>query len=597
MKRISIWSLIILICLTIGCQPQSHPAETKITEKRKPNIVLILTDDQGWGDLGMNGHEIIATPNIDALADSGISFDRFYVSPVCSPTRAEILTGRYHVRGGVYSTSAGGERLDLDETTMGDVFKAAGYATAAYGKWHNGMQAGYHPNARGFDDYYGFCSGHWGNYFDPVLEHNGEIVKGNGYITDDLTDHGISFIEEHKDDPFFLYLPYCTPHSPMQVPDKWYAKYDKLDITQAGTLADKESLEHTRAALAMCENIDWNVGRILDRLTSLNLLENTIVIYLSDNGPNGHRWNGSMKGTKGSTDEGGIRSPLIFCWHKTFETGKKVNKIASSIDLLPTLCDLAGIEYNTNKPIDGKSIKPLLLGSDVDWEDRIIITYWRDNISARSQTHRLDDEGKLYDMNRDPNQLTDIAVDYPEVLDSLIKVKEKWESEVLTELPQEDQRTFDIGHPDFANTQIPARDGIAHGNIERSNRWPNCSYFTNWRGLEDKITWNAKVLESGLFEVEIYYTCIPSSVGSRFKLSFGGEELETTITDVHNPPELGMENDRILRAESYVKDFRKLNLGKIKLEKGEGVLELKATEIKGEELMDFRMMMLKRIDS
>src|SRR5947209_15489072 len=152
----------------------------------RPNVVIILSDDQGWGDLSVNGNTNLSTPNIDSLARDGAQFDRFFVCPVCSPTRAEFLTGRYHPRGGVWSTSTGGERLDLDEKTIGDTFKAAGYATAAFGKWHNGAQYPYHPNARGFDEYYGFCSGHWGEYFNCPLEQNGRLVRGEGCITDDL---------------------------------------------------------------------------------------------------------------------------------------------------------------------------------------------------------------------------------------------------------------------------------------------------------------------------------------------------------------------------------------------------------------------------
>ena len=182
---------------------------SKIEKQVKhPNVIIILTDDQGWGDLSMSGNTNINTPNIDKLAQNGAVFERFYVSPVCSPTRAEILTGRYHVRGGVYSTSEGGERLDLDETTMADNFKQNGYKTAAYGKWHNGMQYPYHPNARGFDDFYGFCSGHWGNYFSPMLEHNGEIVKGDGFLPDDLTNKALSFIESNK-----IIRSFCTSHT------------------------------------------------------------------------------------------------------------------------------------------------------------------------------------------------------------------------------------------------------------------------------------------------------------------------------------------------------------------------------------------------
>ena len=174
----------------------------------QPNVIVFLSDDQGWGDISLSGNKNLSTPHIDSLARDGAQFDHFFVCPVCSPTRAEFLTGRYHVRGGVYSTSAGGERLDLDELTISDTFKAGGYSTGAFGKWHNGMQFPYHPNGRGFDEFYGFASGHWGNYFSPMLEHNGKIIQGEGYCIDDFTNKAISFIEKSIDEkkPFFTYL-------------------------------------------------------------------------------------------------------------------------------------------------------------------------------------------------------------------------------------------------------------------------------------------------------------------------------------------------------------------------------------------------------
>ncbi len=481
-------SLLLLIpFLLTGClQPATR-------ENKKPNVIMILADDQGWGDLSLNGNTNLSTPNIDNLAQHGACFDRFYVCPVCSPTRAEMLTGRYHPRGGVYSTSAGGERLDLDETTIADLFKNAGYETAAYGKWHNGMQYPYHPNARGFDDFYGFCSGHWGNYFSPPLEHNGKLVKGNGFIIDDLTDHGLQFIEINKDNPFFLYLPYNTPHSPMQVPQQWWEKFNENELEKLHRDPEKEKLQHTRPALAMCENIDWNVGRIINKIKELELEENTIIIYFSDNGPNGWRWNEGMKGRKGSTDEGGVRAPMFIQWAGKIEAGKNIKQIAGAIDILPTLADLTGIQHNTNKPLDGISLKPLLLEKNKKWEERLIFNHWGRRTSVRSQQYRLDNNNKLFDMVNDPGQYIDISEQNPEITKRLITAKEKWEKTVLSELPEKDTRPFPIGHPDYEYTQIPSHHNIPFNNINLSNHYPNFSFFTNFLHIYNKITFDSNL--------------------------------------------------------------------------------------------------------
>jgi arylsulfatase A-like enzyme len=553
-----------------------------------------MSDDQGWGDLSCKGNTNLSTPNIDKLAETGITFDRFFVSPVCSPTRAELLTGRYHVRGGVYATSTGGERLDLDEETIAEVFKRAGYSTAAYGKWHNGMQPPYHPNARGFDDYYGFCSGHWGNYFSPMLEHNGAITKGNGYLIDDFTDHGLAFIDKNKDKPFFLYLPFNTPHSPNQVPDKWWDKFENKKLEFLNREPEREDLMQTRAALAMCENIDWNVGRITNKIEDLGLSKNTIIIYLSDNGPNTWRWNDSMKGKKGSTDEGGVRTPLIIKWEGTFESGKKITRIAAAIDLLPTLSDLVQIEYSPKNSLDGKSLKPLLLEDNPVWDDRYIINHWR-RTSIRSQQYRLDYSGQLFDMKNDPGQTKNIASENPDIAKRLSIALQKWKKDVLTELPDKDERAFTLGHPDHSFSQIPARDGTASGEIKRSDNSPNCTFFTNWINENDSIFWPVEVLTNGKYEVELYYTCPAEDVGSTIQLSFGKSKITTEILEAHDPPLKGMENDRVLRTQSYVKDFKRVLMGNIQLEKGKGTLSLKAIDIPGSQAMDFRLLMFKRV--
>ncbi len=596
MNKVTYWALNLLIVILFFSLTSCEDNREKKKKATQPNVILILTDDQGFGDLSITGNTNLRTPNIDAIAQNGAMFDRFYVSPVCSPTRAEILTGRYHVRGGVYSTSAGGERLDLDETTVAQLFQNAGYKTAAYGKWHNGMQYPYHPNARGFDEYYGFCSGHWGNYFSPPLEHNGKLVKGNGFIIDDFTEHAIQFIEENQDNPFFVYLPYNTPHSPMQVPDRFWNKFKDMDLKMMNRDQEKENILHTKAALAMCENIDWNVGRIIDKLKMLNLEENTIILYLSDNGPNGWRWNDGMKGRKGSTDEGGVRSPLLVQWKGKIPEGKKVIQIASAIDLLPTLCDLTNIPSETAKVVDGRSLKPLLLEKDPEWPDRLIINHWRDRTSIRNQQYRLDFENKLFDMVSDPGQYTDISSEMSEIHDQLVLAKVAWEKEVLSELPLVDERTFPLGHSEFKYTQVPARDGKAHGNIQRSNRYPNCSFFTHWVDIEDKITWDVEVVEDGNFKVTIYYTCPEKDVGSNFSITLNDSKLTGQIIEAHDPPLTGMDEDRDKRIESYVKDFKPLDLGVISLKKGIGTLTLQALDIPGSQVMDFRLMMFERVD-
>ncbi|MGB1759234.1 MAG: sulfatase-like hydrolase/transferase [Verrucomicrobiales bacterium] len=562
----------------------------------KPNVIVLLTDDQGWGDLSLNGNTDLSTPNIDSLAKDGASFEHFFVCPVCSPTRAEFLTGRYHVRGGVYSTSAGGERLDLDEVTIADTFRSAGYTTGAFGKWHNGMQYPYHPNGRGFDEFYGFCSGHWGDYFSPPLEQNGKIVKGNGFCIDDFTDKAITFIENSSKNkkPFFAYLPYNTPHSPMQVPDKWWDKFKNKKIKMRNRDPRREDINHIRCALAMCENIDWNVGRVLKKINDLKIEKNTIVIFFHDNGPNGVRWNGGMKGRKGSTDEGGVRSPLLIRWPDKISKGIKINQITSVMDLLPTLTDCANIPISSEKALDGRSLKPLLLGERNKWKERTLINYWRGKTSARNQNFRLDHLGKLYDMTNDPGQLADISALRPKIRNQLLEEVSNWKENVLPELGK-DERSFVIGHPNYRWTQVPARDGVSHGAIKRSGRFPNCSYYENWKTTEDKITWNCEVGASGTYEVSIHYALKKGDEGTVVQLSHNNASIEHKFTESHEVPSRGQENDRVERRESYVKDFKEIKIGKINLTKGKGELTLKALEIPGEESIEFRLMMLEKV--
>lgn len=564
-----------------------------------PNIVVFLADDQGWGDVGHNGNTNLQTPQIDSLVREGVRFNRFYVGAVCAPTRAAFMTGRYHARTGTTGVSKGEERFNSDEYTISQVFKAAGYATGAFGKWHNGTQYPNHPNARGFDEYYGFTSGHWGHYFSPMLDHNGTFVKGNGYITDDLTTKAMAFIEQQvkKDTPFFAYLPYCTPHSPMQVPDEYWNRFadKKLDLHHRDP--DKEQSDHLRAALAMCENVDWNVGRVLKLLDQLGIADNTIVIYFSDNGPNGFRWNGGMKGKKGSLDEGGVRSPFVIRWTGHLPAGRQVNQIAGAIDLLPTLTDLAGIERPEPKPIDGVSLKPLMLGKSDSWPDRMIFSSLRQRVSVRTDQYRLSHQVQLFDMTNDPGQRHDISQDKPEVTRKLKQAVADWKQSVWPDGYQKENRPFLIGYDGAHSNQLPARDAVSHGQIKRSSRHPNCSFFSNWTSSNDRITWDVEVDQAGTYEAVLYYTCPAGDTGATVELSFKEQTLQGQISEAHDPPLEGAAQDRAKRSESLVKDFKPMVLGKIKLPQGKGQLKLQALQIPGKQVMDFRLLILNRGDS
>lgn len=584
--------LLLLIIITSLILILSSCQEEKSTIPEQPNVIIILADDQGWGDLSVHGNKDISTPHIDQLAHDGASFDRFYVQPVCSPTRAELLTGRYHLRSGVRSTSAGGERIDLDEHLISEVFHDNGYRTACFGKWHSGGQHPYHPNSRGFDEYYGFTSGHWGHYFSPPLDHNGTIVTGNGYLPDDLTDHALSFMKD-KEDPFFIFLAYNTPHSPMQVPDVYWDQH-KDKIIQ-GAPDDSISQNHARAALAMVENLDYNVGRLMNLLGDQGQLENTIIFYLTDNGPNGTRWNGKMKGRKGSTDEGGVRSPLFVNWKNRISKNLQIPQISSAMDIAPTLIDLCNLTTKNDITYDGSSLATLLLEQESVWPDRHIIHYWRDKISVRTQQYKLDHQDALYDMVADPSQQVDISDKNGPNLEYLISLKNDWKKEVLSELPSEELRKFPIGYEQGTWDHLPARDAISLGNIQRSNRYPNDSYFTNWTSENDSITWDLDILEDGTYDVSIYYTADSDQLDAELNLTIGEASISFKIDEAHNPPLIGMDQDRVPRIESYVKDFKETRIGSIKLTKSKHKAVLKASNIVGSSTIDINRISFLRV--
>ncbi|MDZ4403655.1 arylsulfatase [Prosthecobacter sp.] len=578
-----------------------------------PNVVVFLADDSGWGDLSLNGNTNIQTPNIDSLAKAGASFDRFFVCALCAPTRAEFLTGRYHSRGGVLGVSTGQERLNTDEKTVADSFLAAGYSTGAFGKWHNGSQWPYHPNARGFQEYVGYTSGHWGEYFDPPLEHNGKMFRAKGFIVDVLVGKAVEFIETNREKPFFCYIPLTTPHSPFSVPDEHWNKFKDSPVTMRGADGEAEDINVTRTVLAMMDNIDMNVGRVLKKLEELKLSENTIVVYFSDNGPNSVRWNGSMKGKKGVTDEGGVRSVLYFRWPGKIKPGTTITPIAGAIDLLPTITALAGVKSVSTKPLDGWDFSTLLSGGEWKRGPRELMNYNGGRLSVRSQTHRLDASGGLFDIVADPKQTKDIASEEPEVAAKLAAAGTKWHQEVFGRpyamAPAAagkgkgkakgkgganfaDDRPYPVGYAEFPVTMLPARDGVPHGDIKRSSGAPNCSYFVNWKTKEDFMTWDIDVHTTGEYEVSIDYVCPEPDAGSLIELSFGDAKTTGKVTPGWYPRLLDDQDRASRKGESYMRDFHSLSLGTIHLRAGRGLLTLRALEIAGQSVAEVRRVTL-----
>jgi arylsulfatase A-like enzyme len=563
----------------------------------KPNIVVFLADDAGWGDYSHSGNNQLSTPNIDSIARDGASMENFYVCPLCAPTRAEFLTGRYYPRTGVSGVSTGKERLNLDEKTIADAFKAAGYATGAFGKWHNGSQYPYHPCGRGFDEYFGHTSGHWGEYFNAPLEDNGRMIQTEGYIVDVCTDKALSFIERKKDEPFFCYIPFTTPHSPWAAPEENWRKFKGMPITQSGTVAKRENKDETRCAYAMIENQDWNVGRVLRKLEELKLSDNTIVLYFSDNGPNGNRWTGGLRGTKGGTDEGSVKSVCFIRFPGTIPNGKTVSPIAGAIDLLPTLTKFAGIERVGDKPLDGIDLTPLLTGTDTKLPGRKIFSAWPQKVSVRTQTHRLDAQGNLYDMTADPGQRSALNDSQPQLAAELAQAALTWSKMVFHDRIETrgdlDARPIPIGYREFPITMLPARDGMAYGGIKRSGGAPNCSYFVNWTSLEGNMKWIADVHTAGKYKVSIDYTCPEADAGAGIQLSFKGATLTGKVQPGWDPP-LKTDQDTVPRnpIESTMKDFKTLELGEITLPAGEGDLILSALEMPGKSVMEVRRVTL-----
>ncbi len=559
---------------------------------KKPNVLFVLTDDQGYGDLSRTGNAMLNTPNIDSLAADGAALSRFFVQPLCAPTRSEILTGRYFPFTGVSGVCEGAERVNLDETFISELYKQAGYATGCFGKWHSGIQYPYHPCARGFDEFVGFCCGHWSHYFDSTIEHNGREHRSKGYLPDVLATQAVKFVTEHKDTPFFCYLPLNTPHSPWQVPDEYYRKFAGMEITQKASVTEDEIDAKTRCALAMCENIDWNVGRVVTTLKELGLYDNTIVVYLSDNGPNSSRWNTGLRGIKGSTYEGGVRSPCSITFPARIPAGADIAQVASSTDFLPTLCALCGIEVATGKPIHGIDLTGVLCSGDLLPERCVYaVSHHRKSASVRQGDYRYHTNGELYNIARDIGETENLAGALPERTAAMQRELDT----LFTRLPPVvENAVIPVGYAAWPVTYLQTQDARLRGTLKRSSIHPNCSWICEWKNLDDSLLWHVDVETAGSYRVSVMYSAHCGQLGSRFSAECGAQSCELKIDDEFNRRELhGF--DRYPREESYEKEFALQECGTMMLSKGPAEFCLKAASMPGAEMPHVRALKLELI--
>ncbi len=439
-----------LVALALAIGP---PAAAQVRSPRSlpPNIVVIITDDQGYGDLRVHGNPKLDTPNIDRLAREGVQFQSFYVSPVCSLTRASLLTGRYNYRTGVVDTYLGRSLMHPDETTLAEVLSRAGYRTGIFGKWHLGDNYPLRAMDQGFQESLVLNGGGIGqpsdpvegtSYFNPLLRRNGTWVKTRGYVSDVITDAAIEFITAHQRQPFFTYLAFNAPHTPLEVPAAKYAKYKAMNMTAEdfagpGTpMGGNFDPDVTAKIYGMVENIDDNVGRLLATLETLGLTDRTVVMFMTDNGPQQRRYNAGMSRLKGTVHEGGIRVPLFVRWPGVFQP-RTVDRIAAHIDVMPTLLEVSRVEKPQAVKFDGVSLMPLLKGEGAGWPDRTLFFQWHRGdtpqlhraFAARSQRYKLIQplgngennlpstvDFELYDMANDPLEQRNVAAEEPEVV-------------------------------------------------------------------------------------------------------------------------------------------------------------------------------------
>jgi arylsulfatase A-like enzyme len=484
--------------------------------KRRPNVVILITDDQGYGDLSIHGNPHLRTPHLDSIGRDGVRFTQFHANPVCSPTRASLMTGRYYYRTGVVDTYIGRSMMAPDEVTMAEVLRGSGYRTGLFGKWHLGDHYPMRPIDQGFDHAVNHFGGGIGqpsdppggeSYFDPLLQLNGQPQRYRGYCTDVIFDEALRFIEENRSRPFFTYIATNAPHTPLEVAEALAEPHRRAGLNDT-----------TARIYGMVENIDANTGKLLSLLKRLKLEEDTIVFYMTDNGPQQARFNAGLRGLKGTVYGGGIRVPGFLRWPGRVKPGTEVTQLAAHIDLLPTIAEACQATLPADRTIDGRSLMPLIDGM-ASWPDRTLFFQWHrgdapekwKQACARSQNWKLVNNTELYNLEADPAEAVDVAARHPEVVEKLAGEYDTWFRDVCSTRG-------------FAPIRIPV--GTEQENpvtlSQQDWRGPQASWGPNAVGH-----WEIDVARAGRYEMSFR---LPSGPAGKLTASLGGHQQEVPVS-------------------------------------------------------------------
>lgn len=545
---------------------------------QRPNVILIMTDDQGYWDTGATGNPHIKTPHMDAIAKQGATLSRYYAAPVCAPTRAGIMTGRYYLRTGLYNTRFGGDTLGKDEVTVAELLRCAGYRTSLFGKWHLGKYPGYQPQQRGFDEFMGHYHGHIERYqFADQLYHNGQPVRSRGYVSDLFTDAAIDFIRQSdtaSDQPFFCALMYNAPHSPFLLDTSHY------DQPQGDAIIKRyldAGLPIREARIyAMIERIDQNIGRLKQTLKELGQWQNTVLIFTSDNGGVSTYYNGGMHGRKASVYEGGVRAPCFVQWPGRIPAGTIINAQTSHIDWLPTFCELAGAKLPEDRQLDGRSLASLLCNDSDAPHHRYVYHTWdrytpnphqrwaisgdrwklmcqvAATVTDSSQQRK---QWRLYDLQADPDETKNLIGQHPEIANQLRKEFLAWFADV-TEGQTYQPVAIPVGHPDEAVVELsPSWAKLKGDHVQYVFEGYDWDTIEGWRNAGESATWQLDVQAAGDYLVKASYGSAAVDSGGCLQLKFLSESKPQQI-------------EHTVQATATANQFKTVVVGTVRLPKG-----------------------------